>query len=107
MFTEFYAALLSFILTAIFGVLLIPLLIRLKFGQRVRSDGPSRHIKKMGTPTMGGVIFIPAIGITAFMLSGNSREVLVAVLSMVGFGMIGFADDFIKVVKKKIFRLES
>jgi len=104
LFTEFTVAMISFIITAVLGIYLIPILIQLKLGQTIRSDGPKRHLKKMGTPTMGGVIFIPAIAIATILMT---REPIVAILSMVGFGLIGFTDDFIKIVKKRSLGLRA
>jgi phospho-N-acetylmuramoyl-pentapeptide-transferase len=66
--TEFYTALASFIDNAALGILLIPILDKLKFGQTIRIDGPKRHLKKSGTPTMGGIIFIPAIALATLLL---------------------------------------
>lgn len=98
--TEFYTALTSFIITAVLGIFLIPALSKLKFGQMVRSDGPRRHLKKMGTLTMGGIIFIPAVALAALLFSGRSWEFFIPIVSMVGFAFIGLADDFIKITKK-------
>lgn len=104
---EFTAALISFIIVAVMGTLTIPTLARLKFGQTVRTDGPKRHFKKMGTPTMGGIMFIPAIAISTLIISGGSANVLMAILSMTGFAMIGFFDDYIKIIKKRSLGLRA
>ncbi len=94
-------------MTAALGLLLIPILEKLKFGQTIRDDGPQRHLKKMGTPTMGGIIFIPAIALTTLLFTGFSFDTLVAIISMIGFGLIGFADDFIKITKKRSLGLRA
>ncbi|WP_048894732.1 phospho-N-acetylmuramoyl-pentapeptide-transferase [Tepidanaerobacter acetatoxydans] len=94
-------------MTAALGLLLIPILEKLKFGQTVRDDGPQRHLKKMGTPTMGGIIFIPAIALTTLLFTGFSFDTFVAIISMIGFGLIGFADDFIKITKKRSLGLRA
>ncbi|MGI6425477.1 MAG: phospho-N-acetylmuramoyl-pentapeptide-transferase [Tepidanaerobacteraceae bacterium] len=107
MHTEFYTALASFAITAVLGIFLIPILDKLKFGQTIRIDGPKRHLKKSGTPTMGGIIFIPAIALAALLFSHNSWEVYLGIASMVGFGLIGFADDFIKIIKKRSLGLRA
>jgi len=105
--TEFYAALISFLMAAFLGIYTIPELSRLKFGQTVRSDGPRRHFKKMGTPTMGGIMFIPAIAVSTLFISDRSQMVLMAIFSMIAFGMVGFADDFIKIAKKRSLGLRA
>ncbi|MDD4569023.1 MAG: phospho-N-acetylmuramoyl-pentapeptide-transferase [Tepidanaerobacteraceae bacterium] len=105
--TEFYTALTSFIITAVLGIFLIPALSKLKFGQMVRSDGPRRHLKKMGTLTMGGIIFIPAVALAALLFSGRSWEFFIPIVSMVGFAFIGLADDFIKITKKRSLGLRA
>lgn len=83
------------------GPLLIPLLRILKFGQRVRSDGPKRHLKKAGTPTMGGILFIIALVVTVFIWSDRSDGMILAVCMVLGFGSIGLLDDLIKIVCKR------
>lgn len=107
MHIEFYTAIVSYVMTAALGLLLIPILQKLKFGQTVRADGPQRHLKKMGTPTMGGIIFIPAIALTTLLFTGFSFDTFVAIISMIGFGLIGFADDFIKITKKRSLGLRA
>lgn len=107
MFTEYIVAMLSFAITAILGSFFIPILVRWKFGQTVRSDGPKRHLEKMGTPTMGGVIFLIAIAITTFFMADKSSIIIVSIISMIGFGLIGFVDDFIKVAKNRSLGLRA
>ncbi|AEE91283.1 phospho-N-acetylmuramoyl-pentapeptide transferase [Tepidanaerobacter acetatoxydans Re1] len=107
MHIEFYTVIVSYAMTAALGLLLIPILEKLKFGQTVRDDGPQRHLKKMGTPTMGGIIFIPAIALTTLLFTGFSFDTFVAIISMIGFGLIGFADDFIKITKKRSLGLRA
>ncbi len=98
----------TFILTLICGKLFIPILHRLKFGQQVRSDGPSAHLKKQGTPTMGGIIFLIPIAIFSFVFSKGSIDfTLVCVLITLGYALIGFIDDYIKVVKKRSLGLKA
>jgi len=91
----------TFVLTLIAGPIFIPFLRVLKFGQTVRDDGPSSHLKKNGTPTMGGIIFILPILIVCFYLAGRFPKLIPLALVTIGFGLIGFIDDFIKVVKKR------
>ena len=98
--------LLSFVLTAILGKIIIPILKKLKVGQSEREDGPRSHLRKQGTPTMGGIMMIISIIIfTAIACILNpEKEFLVPMLAValasIGFGIIGFIDDFKKVVLK-------
>ena len=96
-----YAVLLAFFLNIVISPFAIPLLKRLKFGQNVRNDGPGTHLKKMGTPTMGGIIILLSmVTATIFFLKDN-EAVQTILFVTVGFGVIGFIDDYIKVVKKR------
>jgi len=90
----------AFAVCALTGPFFIPVLRRLKFGQEIREIGPSWHKTKSGTPTMGGVMFILA-AIVAMLLLFQSRKGFMLIGISVAFGAIGFADDFIKVVKKR------
>lgn len=92
----------AFVLTALMGPYFIPALHRLKFGQEVRDDGPQAHLKKQGTPTMGGIMFLIAIiaaTLIMMLVTGPDAEVLLVLLMTAGFGLIGFADDFLKIRK--------
>ena len=96
------AIVISFILASILGPIIIPLLHKLKFGQNIRQEGPKSHLKKAGTPTIGGLIFIFATIITMFIMVGNpTDEAMIALYSFVGFGFVGFLDDLLKIIKKK------
>ena len=77
----------------------IEILHRLKFGQEVRDDGPEAHLKKQGTPTMGGILFLIAITIGVLPFIGENKGLLPAYLLGIGFGIVGFIDDYLKVVK--------
>ncbi len=104
-------AALAFLLAAVLGRVLIPILRRLKFGQEIREEGPKWHEKKSGTPTMGGFIFLIAmvIALPAAMAAGNAlgemvpgvRPVLMLVVVTLAFAAIGFLDDYIKVILKR------
>ena len=91
----------AFGVAAILGQILIPVLRRLKAGQAIREDGPTWHMSKQGTPTMGGLMFIAAIGAAVVvagwdeMMRGNWNHVYVFLFALV-FGVIGFIDDFQK-----------
>lgn len=99
----------SFIITLILGPILIPLLKRLKVGQSIREEGPKSHYKKSGTPTMGGIIMLLALLIT-ILTSGPSfmnNDMIILIAATLGFGLIGFIDDFIKVVLKRSLGLKA
>ena len=119
-------AIVAFFVAERLGKALIPVLHRLKFGQTIREEGPAWHKSKQGTPTMGGVIFIAAMLITtvvAMLLCqfaipgakivvpahtlGEVSRLFAGLLLAVGFGAIGFLDDFIKVVRKRNLGLIS
>ena len=91
----------AFGVTAIAGQILIPVLRRLKAGQSIREDGPTWHMSKQGTPTMGGVMFILAIAVAIVAAGweeiqrGNWNHIYVFLFALV-FGLIGFIDDFQK-----------
>ncbi|MDB5085064.1 MAG: phospho-N-acetylmuramoyl-pentapeptide transferase [Bacilli bacterium] len=91
----------SILVAILLGPLIIPFLRRLKFGQAIRAEGPARHMKKAGTPTMGGVIFLLAALVTTLYLSPLGRNTWVLILATFGFGLIGFIDDYIKVALKR------
>ena len=96
-----YAVLIAFFLNIVISPFAIPLLHRLKFGQNVRDDGPQTHLKKAGTPTMGGIIILLSILVTSIFFMKENREVQTILFVTVGFGLIGFLDDYIKVVMKR------
>lgn len=96
----------AFVLTAILGKIIIPILKKLKVGQNERIDGPRAHLKKQGTPTMGGIMMIISIIIITLVFCIVSRDIelcmpIIAVAcASIGFGIVGFVDDFKKVVLK-------
>lgn len=97
----------SLVVTILLGPLAIPTLKRLKFGQNIRSDGPSRHLQKAGTPTMGGVMFLAGTTAGGFMLARGMADGMVVLLIALGYGLIGFVDDYIKVVLKRSLGLRA
>jgi len=97
----------SFIITLILGPLVIPTLRRLKVGQSIRHEGPRSHFSKSGTPTMGGIIIITAILITTLTAGKLNKDLYMVIFATVGFGLIGFIDDFIKVVLKRNLGLKA
>lgn len=91
----------SLIASLIVGPIVIPRLHAMKFGQAIREEGPQSHLQKGGTPTIGGLIFIVAFLIPiALSLVFEQAKVAFVVLAILGFGAIGFLDDYLKVVKK-------
>ncbi|KAA0966603.1 phospho-N-acetylmuramoyl-pentapeptide-transferase [Sporosarcina sp. ANT_H38] len=109
--TTLTAIAVAFIISTLLGFVIIPALRRLKFGQSIREEGPKTHQKKAGTPTMGGLIFIGSIIISTLALSYIygilTTQTIVLLLVLVGFGVIGFLDDFIIVVLKRNLGLTS
>ena len=101
----------SFLLTVILAPIGIPLLRRLKFGQSIREEGPQSHMKKAGTPTMGGLIFLLAIIVStvvvAMIFDLFTTQTVVLLLVLIGFGVIGFLDDGLKVIFKRNLGLTS
>lgn len=118
-------ALLAFVLSERLGKVFIPMLHRLKFGQTIRDEGPAWHKAKQGTPTMGGIIFIGAILIVVLFVMlicqlflpvkivtdadtvATVTRLFAGIVMAIGFGVIGFLDDYIKVVKKRNLGLTS
>lgn len=97
----------SFLLAVIVGPLCIPLLKRLKFGQQIRQDGPQGHLKKAGTPTMGGIIILLAFTLTFLKFSVINTDFVVLLVATLGFGLVGFLDDYIKIVFKRSLGLTA
>ena len=107
--TQIKVALLAFAVSIVISMIIIPILRRLKVGQIERTDGPQSHFKKQGTPTMGGIIMAITISICTIILyvlaSGSiEKETVIKILPLafvtVGFGLVGFVDDFKKLVLK-------
>lgn len=94
------ACVISFIIAAICEPLLIPFLRHLKFGQTILEDGPAWHEKKQGTPTMGGLAFILSSVVAALLFVRDLKSGGILLCGVL-FGLIGFVDDYIKVVKKQ------
>lgn len=97
----FIPVLISFVLSVILGPLVIPVLRRLKMDQTEREDGVQSHLKKMGTPTMGGVMILLAVVITSVIYIGRYPKIIPILFLTLGFGLIGFLDDYLKVVMKR------
>ena len=101
------AVMIGFVLSLSLGPLLIPLLQRMKFGQTVRQVGPESHLKKQGTPTMGGVLFLLPLIVAVPVLDGSSIIAWSLVFLILGYGAIGFADDYVKIYRKRSLGLRA
>ena len=95
------AVIIAFVVSAILCPIVIPFLHKLKFGQQVREDGPQAHLKKQGTPTMGGLVILSSIIITSLLYLKDYPRIIPVLFVTVGFGVIGFLDDYIKIVMKR------
>ena len=93
--------LISFGISVILGPVIIPFLRKLKMGQTERVEGVQSHLKKAGTPTMGGIIFLIAAVVTALFYVKDYPKVIPVLFLTLGFGIIGFLDDYLKVVLKR------
>ncbi len=111
MYYTFFGVIGAFIIAALLGKIMIPVLHRLKFGQEIREEGPKWHAKKSGTPTMGGLIFIGSTiimtavcyltGIWSGMDIPVGKEIFMLLVISIAYGIIGFIDDYIKVILKR------
>lgn len=95
------AIIISFAISAVLCPVVIPFLHKLKFGQQVREEGPKEHLKKQGTPTMGGLMILTSIIITSLFYIPRYPKIIPVLFVTVGFGIIGFLDDYIKIVMKR------
>lgn len=97
----------AFAISTVLGPIIIPLLRKLKIGDTERGEGPQSHKKKAGTPLMGGLIFLIAIVITSLFYVKDYPRIIPVLFMMLGFGLIGFLDDYIKVVLKRAMGLRA
>ena len=95
------SVLISFALSVIMGPVVIPILRKLKMGQTEREEGVQSHLKKAGTPTMGGVIILASIVLTSLFYIKDYPKMIPVLFVTLGFGLIGFLDDYLKVVMKR------
>ena len=91
----------AFAVSAVSGRFLIPFLRKVKAGQTERDDGPKSHLGKTGTPNMGGLMIMLGLAAGSLIMAGRCPEVIPVLILTVGFGLVGFMDDYLKVVKKK------
>jgi phospho-N-acetylmuramoyl-pentapeptide-transferase len=92
--------LLSALISGVMGFLVIPMLQALKTGQVIREDGPQAHLKKAGTPTMGGIFFVPVGVVTGCLLSNFATEVLAVSALTLSYGLVGWLDDW-QILRRK------
>ena len=100
-------AIIAFCISALLGPVMIPFLRRLKVGQTIRDEGPKSHLQKNGTPTMGGLIILSAITLTSIFYVRSNPNIIPVLFLTLGFGLIGFLDDYIKVVLKRSMGLRA
>lgn len=81
--------------------LFLPALRKIKAGQSIREDGPKSHMKKSGTPTMGGVVIIVAVAVTCLLVTDINQDMIIILVAFIAFGALGFLDDFVKVTMKR------
>ncbi|MDI6617650.1 MAG: phospho-N-acetylmuramoyl-pentapeptide-transferase [Clostridiales bacterium] len=97
-----YSILISAFAGLILGPVIIPILKVLKFGQNIREDGPRSHLKKSGTPTMGGILIILTIILSTIIVNGKFDSIYaIAMITTLGYGLIGLLDDSIGIIKKR------
>lgn len=108
-YTYLIGFIVSLLISLVVGPVLIPWLTKLKFGQAILEDGPTWHKNKGGTPTMGGLMFILAITVSSLIpiIKGFDIKLVTMLFVSLGFGMIGFIDDYIKVCKKRNLGLSA
>ncbi len=99
-FVTFVPVFIAFIVSAVAAPIIIPILRRMKMGQTEREEGVKSHLEKAGTPTMGGIIILLAVVIGSVFFAGNSPKIIPVLFVTLGFGVIGFLDDYLKVVKR-------
>ena len=105
--TVLLTVMLSFAISVMLGPLVIPFLRRLKVGQTERTEGPESHLKKNGTPTMGGILFLVSVVVTSLLFVKEYPKIVPILFLTLGFGLIGFLDDYIKVVLKRSMGLRA
>lgn len=106
--TIIVAFLLGAVFSLVLGPIIIPMLHKLKFGQNIRKEGPQSHLKKAGTPTIGGLIFIISISLVMLVMRYKfNSEGMVVLYGALAFGLIGFLDDILKIIHKDNEGLKS
>lgn len=100
-FTMALPVLIAFAISVVLGPIVIPYLRKLKMGQTERVEGVQSHLKKAGTPTMGGIIFLLSTVVTSLIYVKDYPKIIPILFLTLGFGIIGFLDDYLKVVLKR------
>jgi phospho-N-acetylmuramoyl-pentapeptide-transferase len=101
-FRTIYASLTAFFICFFLGPWMIRKLQQMQVGQYIRDDGPQTHLQKAGTPTMGGTLIITAVGLSTLLWADLTNAFIwIVLMVLVGFGLIGFMDDYLKLVKKQ------
>ena len=100
-FTMALPVLIAFAISVLLGPIVIPYLRKLKMGQTERVEGVQSHLKKAGTPTMGGIIFLLSTVVTSLIYVKDYPKIIPILFLTLGFGIIGFLDDYLKVVLKR------
>lgn len=106
-YTIFLPIIIAFGVSVVLSPIIIPYLRKLKVGQTVRAEGPQTHLKKTGTPTMGGLIILASVVITSLLYVKEYPNIIPVLFLTLGFGIIGFLDDYIKVVLKRSMGLRA
>lgn len=106
-FLPLLSGFISFVLSLAAGPRTIAFLRRLKLGQQIRGDGPKSHLGKAGTPTMGGVLMVGAITVAVIIFPPVTHNNILMLFATIGFGVVGFLDDFIKIVAKRSLGLRA
>lgn len=101
------SVLVSFAISVFLGPLVIPFLRRLKIGQTERTEGPESHLKKNGTPTMGGILILISVVATSLLFVRDYPRIIPVLFLTLGFGLVGFLDDYIKVVLRRSMGLRA
>lgn len=97
----------AFLFAILAGPLLIPVLRRLNIGQQIRQEGPEAHKKKAGTPTMGGTIILLALAVASLRFADKNAELAILLVAALGYGLVGFLDDYIKILFKRSLGLTA
>ena len=105
--TILMSVIISFAISVLLGPVIIPFLRRLKVGQTVRDEGPQSHLKKNGPPTMGGILILLSVVVTSLFFVKDYPKIIPILFLTLGFGMVGFLDDYIKVVLKRSMGLRA
>src|SRR5512134_878473 len=101
-FRTIYASLTAFFICFFFGPWVIARLTRLQVGQYIREDGPKSHLGKAGTPTMGGILIVGAVALSVLLWADLTEPfVWITLLVLIGFGSVGFVDDYLMQIKRR------